>query len=530
MAYRGITSTIPVGLQGFHGSRNPSKLGPGHLSLTEGLDYDGGVLIKEGGAEKLNSTALNSGATILAGTNWSPVPGEYHDVVVLDDGDVLKDTGAGTFGVTLTSGLSNPTIFAPFFAAGGGEDVGDTRKLFMFSEANQVQVVSGTADTMAAIATPPSDWASAFPTFGVYHESRIWGGGNANDPHRIYYSTSTDHGDYQGTGSGQLPIFPGEGEELVGGVSFNGILILWKFPKGIYIVDTRDPDSANWKVSKLTSAIGGVSPQTIFPNSGDILFMDNSANFHLISAVNQLGDINTSNISRNIDLGVFARANLGLGQIRKSMGVWYAAKSKAWFMVPSSGSPINNVRISIDFNEAQIGARYLITQRDVGTALWLRPDANNIEVPALGDDDGFVWLMDQEERTKDDVEFDMEFETAEMDFGFIQPEYASVNKNGQALHIVADVVQQASITITPFWDGVQSEVITASIGSTGAALGSFVLGTDVLAASGLVTTRNKLKGSGKRLRLRVESNEDVEVRIAEFRVSYTLGDDGMRNA
>ncbi len=58
---------LPVGLRGFHGSPNPSKLGPEHLSFTKNLDIDGGILVKDGGIQKLNASALGSGAAILGG-------------------------------------------------------------------------------------------------------------------------------------------------------------------------------------------------------------------------------------------------------------------------------------------------------------------------------------------------------------------------------------------------------------------------------------------------------------------------------
>jgi hypothetical protein len=200
-------------------------------------------------------------------------------------------------------------------------------------------------------------------------------------------------------------------------------------------------------------------------------------------------------------------------------------------MLPGAGSTLNNVRMVIDFNDPELGLRYLISRRDIGTALWLRPDATGVQIPTLGDDEGFVWLMDQETRNKDGVAFEMEIETSEMDFGFVNPDFAGVNKNGHALHIVADVVSHTNIMITPFWDGYESDSISVDIGTALIGLDTFILDIHALGASGITTIRRKLKGSGKRLRLRVRNDSlNEEVRISEFRVSYTPADDGQRNA
>src|SRR5690606_9439057 len=100
-------------------------------------------------------------------------------------------------------------------------------RLFLFSAANQVRVLNGTDNSMATLTAVPSDWSGgAFPTFGVLHSGRIFAGGNSSDPHRIYYSTIGNHRDFSGTGAGTLPVYPGEGEAIVGGMSFRGALVL----------------------------------------------------------------------------------------------------------------------------------------------------------------------------------------------------------------------------------------------------------------------------------------------------------------
>lgn len=528
MAYRGQIVTLPVGLQGFNGSRNPSKMGPGHFSYVEGVDIDGGVLVKDGGAEMLNAVALGAGARIIGGINWSPSGGLQHDIVFLDSGDVLKDTGAGTFATTVATGLDDINVYPPHFSAGGGEDVGNVRKLFMSSDSNQVQVLPGTTNTMADIANPAADWTASFPIFTCLHDLRMWAGGNASDPHRLYYSVSDDHEDFLTGGS--LPIYPGEGEIIVGAVSFRGLLLVFKRPKGVYVVDTRDPTPANWRVEKLNSAVGAAGPNCLLQISNDIVILDKGGNFHLMTAVQDFGDINASNIGNLSEMSTFMRAEVSLTNIHRASPIWYAAKSKAWFMVPTVGAIDNNLRIVIDMSDIQAGPRYLLSRRDVGISAWMRPDAQGVERPVLGDDVGFVWLMDQEERNKDGDAYAYAFDTSETDFSFAEPALAGKVKNGQFLEIVADLVNETSVSIVPLWDGQPSDPINLELGGSSAALGSFTLDVDSLASAGIATKRHRLTGHGRRLKLQVENNAvDDEVRISEIRVEFHIGDERTRN-
>jgi len=530
MAYRGIVATLPVGLTGFNGSRNASKLAPGDFSFCEGTDVDGQVLIKDGGATKLNSSALGAPSKVLAGTNWSPSVGSDHDIVVLGNGQIRKDTGAGTW-PTLLNTISAPSVFPPFFVRAGGESLGSTRKLFIFTESAQVQMLSGTNNTCAAITTPPADWASSFPIGGVQHANRLWGFGNGSDPHRIYYSTTGNHQDFTGSGSGTFSVYPGEGEQIVAALSFRGLLIVAKYPNGLYVIDTRDPDFTLWRVDKLNSAVGACSPWCMLQISNDILLLDNGGNFHIMSAVTDFSDISTSDVGRAQNLGPFMRANVSLTAMRKAMGMWYAAKSKAWFMVPLLGSVDNNLRIVIDFNDATAGPRFYLSRRDIACSLWSRPDVSKVRRPTTGDDVGFVRTMDTETRNKDGALYRMEFDTAEMDFSSVDPQLSGHVKNGQYLEITADLVRNTMIQVTPTWDGFIGTPFFVIVGSLGAALDNFVLDTDALSASGTVTTHDRLVGSGRRLKLSMLNTVlDDEVRISEIRVGFTVSDERIRSA
>ena len=535
MTYRGLTIPLPVGQQGFTGTENPSQAGPGHFLFVDGAELDAGIIRKEGGATKFNSSALNSGANIISGINWMPVAGSRRDYVFTSAGNILKDTGAGTFGTTMVSGLNAPRDPPPYFVAGGGETVGAARHLFVFSMSNQVHEATGDAGTMTPIAAPAADWTGAnnFPTFGVQHGTRMFAGGNNSDPHRLYYSTTGDHEDYTGAGSGTLAMFPGEGERLVGAVSFRGAIIAFKYPQGIYVVNTTDPTPANWSISPLTRAVGSLNQHTIIQIENDVLYLSTSGSIHALSTTDEFGDYTTSDIGEADKIRNFMQRYVNVGKLRRAVGIWYPRRQQAWFALPLLGSDDNNIRFIalIEAPQGQtnnpLSRRFFMSRRDVCISMWLKPDTNDVPTPVVGDDVGFIWQLDRESRSKTGIAgYPITFETANTDFGFADPSLATRHKNGHFLELAYEPRGDWDLTVEVFWDDVLTDIILFSMGSGGAALGSFILDTDVLASSVVRSARTKMEGSGRRLRLVAENAGDgQDVSISAFNIGMVPGDE-----
>ncbi len=532
--YRGITVKMPVGAQGFTGTRNPSQAGPGHLVYTDGAELDGGIIRKEGGAELFADLGGAGDDPIVSGISWDPGGGAF-DYVFRADGDLLKGSG-GTFGTTLATGLSDARLPPPLFVPCGGEAVGGNRKLHMFSGTNQVQEVIGTANTAQDITDPPADWAASFPTFGVLHNFRMWGGGNSSDPHRLYYSTLTDHGDYTGAGSGTISIFSGEGEGIVGAISFRGALVVFKYPLGVYIVDAQSATPAEWSVKRLSRAVGGLNAHTIVQIENDVLYMDHAGNIHILSATQEFGDVNTSNISRIANLSPFMRSDINRGILRQAVGCWYPDKRQAWFAVPRLGSDDNDLRLIMGFEQQneQGGPalpRFFMSRRDIVLGLWLRSDADTIPRPVTSDNVGGIYLMDREALNKEGAPYTITFETANTDLSFAGEELATKMKAGQFLELVSEPRGDWDLTVEVFWDDVLSDILQFSMGGTGAAIGSFVLDTDTLGSDVVASKRQRISGSGRRIKLVCEnSGLDQDVSLAEFYLGFSIMDERTRDA
>lgn len=538
MSYRGVTVRLPIGAQGFTGTKNPSQAGPGHLTFVDGAELDGGIIRKEGGAQKINSVALGAPSVIVSGISWDPVSGVKHDVVFLSNGTVRQEpSGAGTFPVTMVSGLTNVREPPPYFVPAGGESIGSPRKLYLFSSPNQAHVALGQAGTMAPISGPAADWAGvSFPTFGILHQGRMFAGGNNSDPHRIYYSTLTNHSDFTGAGSGTLAIFPGESERLVGGISFRGALILFKYPFGIYIVNTSSLTASEWVVARMTRAVGTLSQHSIVQVENDVLYMDHVGNIHNLKATQEFGDINTSDLSKVATLEPFVRTEVNRIAIRRVQGAWYAAKKQAWFCLPRTGATDNDLRLIIGFEQqptpqGEAPPRFFMSRRDVCVSLWMRPDTNFIPRPLVGDNVGFIWQLDDLSRNKAGAAYPVEFETANTDLAFLDDALATRMKAGQFLELASEPRGDWDLTVEVFWDDVLTDVLQYTMGGTGAVLGEFILDTDILGSDQISSNRKRLTGSGRRVKL-VASNTglDQDVSISDFHLSFNVMDERIRDA
>lgn len=526
MAYVGHVVEIPIGQGGLTGTKNQSLITPDQLIVATNVAYDTGTIKKEGGATKYNSTAISGTPDVIGGYDWWPDTATQRMVVVTSAGTILKDSGGGTFSTTLASGLTvSDTV--PMFVEGGKEAAANNRKLFIFTGQNQVKVLSGDGATAASIAIPPADWTSNFPTTGTNHEGRLWAAGNSNDPHRVYYSTATNHEDLTGAGSGSISVYPGEGEKIVSILSFKGLLVCWKFPVGIYYIDTTDPTIANWKVKKLSTGTGGVSPLGYVIADDDVLFMDASGNFQLLSTVTEFGDVSSSNLSQRAQMNTFVRDNINFTGLNKCRAAYYGFKREAHFALFGSSATTNNRRIVIDLN-GQV-PRFRFSDRDTNHTIWLRKDTDNVPKLLMGSSGGFVYKLDQVTTAKDGLGYNSTFQSSHTDFSHVDPVLATKQKQGQFLELVVEPTGNWNLAVDIYWDNTYSQTVYFNMGTSGAALGSFTLGTDTLGGDAVLNRKQRISGGGRRFSMSCSnSGANENFSVARFYLHFVVGDE--RNA
>lgn len=533
MAFTGSYADIPIGQDGLNGANNLALVQTNQLIDARNISLAGGALTKEGGATNFNSSAIGSGASIIGGHDWWPGSSLQRAIVLASNGAAYRDTGSGAFGTTLTTGKNWSTSNVPVFAEGGREASGNNTKLFIATGSDQVQVLSGDGTSLADISstTRPSDWASSYPRFVFQHEGRLWAGGNANFPYMLYYSLASDFENFT-TGDIGLPrlinVWPGEGEYLAAGTSFRGYGVVWKYPRGIYLIDTSDPDQQQWKAVVISRSIGIASSRAWCQVEGDILFMDASGSFHLLSAVSEFADIRASNISQRVWLDEWVRRNVNLAQLTNVQAAYYPSKREAHFAVAGAGATTNSMRIIWDFNAQLPRAHYsnLVTAQSVWTYL----DSNGTPRLRTGSNTGYVRNMDQSGKTLNGGAYESYFRSANVDFsdlgGGNNPELSARRKNGRFLEVVVEPTGNWDMTVECYHDGDLAETLTFNQGSTGVALGTFVLGTNTLGGSTILNKKRRMTGSWRRISLAGRnSGAGQDFSISRFIVHFALGSD-----
>jgi hypothetical protein len=493
MPYIGNVADIPVGDLGLTGNKGQTKISAGMLLIAQNVTYEGDSLQKEGGALKYNSSVISGAPTVVGGRDWIPASGVQRMVVVLSDGTIKKDSGSGTFPTTLRSGLSLSGV-SPVFIEGGSEVATNNRKLFLFTGTNNVQVLSGDGVTMTDLATPPADWATNKPVSGCIEEGRLWGAVG----HRVYYSTTGNHEDFTGAGSGSIAVYPGEGERILGITAFKGLVVVMKNPKGLYLIDTSDPNVANWHVMPLTRSIGLAGSLAFCTIDNDILFMSPAGSIHQLSAVTEFGDMTSSDVTFPFKVDTIIRDQMNQGQYPRAQGSYYQAKREASFLLASPGSTVLNRRLVVDYNKSDL-IRFRISDRDINESVWLRKDNLGIERPVIGDNAGFIYLLDQSDRSKDGAGYTGSFQTPHDDLGRLDPKLATMNKIADFLELVSEPIGNWYMSMDVMWDGLVKQTIQFNMGTSGAAIGSFTLGSSTLGGDRVQSKRKRCVGSGRRI-------------------------------
>jgi hypothetical protein len=170
------------------------------LQKANNISFDSGRISKMLGANKLNATALDSGADIVGVCDWWPTSALQRTIALTDTGKAYRDTGDATFGsgTAIKTGLGTLTTDSKFTQA-GSESSGRNKKLFISTGVSQIQIIDGDAAVLRDINFPSPDWqAGNYPAFTIQYQNRVVALNSAADKHRLYFSTISDHENFIG--------------------------------------------------------------------------------------------------------------------------------------------------------------------------------------------------------------------------------------------------------------------------------------------------------------------------------------------
>lgn len=520
--YEGVTVIeLILGREGLWGLKNRNLIPIGGLVQARNMTLEDHSLRVGGGAALVGSAFGGGTVAGVEAIDYWPDTSTQRTVVVGDNGSVYKDDGAGGSWVVLVSGLTTANS-VPHLVPGGGEAAGNNRKLFLFTRVNAVRVLSGDAATMATISDPPGAWSGLnHPGFGVVHDGYLWAGGMANDPHGLDRSLQTNHENFTSTVY-HLRVFPGEGERLVGGISYKGVLLVFKYPEGVYAVDTSDSTPANWRVIKV-GAPGWAGPRNGVAIEDDVVWRAPDGTWHLISATTATGSVRAEDIAAR-KLGRFIGEQFNLSRAEFAQLIYYAYKQEVMAGDSAIGQTTKNRRLHLDLNRrTEIGDRWIYWDRDRNEALFLRK-VSGIPIPAMIDEQGRLWNLDRAARDANGAAYTAEWFTRDSDFGELVPGWQGRFKNLRFLQLEYDAKSAATHSVEVYLDGDLSQTIALTLAGSGATLPFTLPGT--LGTGGLsITGRRRLVGRGRRIAFRGSSSiAGQDVSLTRLLVGLEVGE------
>jgi hypothetical protein len=383
-------------------------------------------------------------------------------------------------GVQLISGLTTTRRRGRFVVA-GKESSGNPRKLFYFNGVNAPSVLAGDGATMAPIAGPAADWTGSHqPVNGIVHNDRLAAFGNYSDPHRLYFSDPANHETFTGTSVTQLRIASQIGERLWGAAHYQGVLFLWKYPRGIFYIDDSALDLVQWSYRIRAEALGcAPSPHAVVPLDDDVLFMAPDGHVHLLSAVNTLGGLRDSDLTRVLGLHEWMKAHIAVPALDQLASAYNPYTKIAYFGVRSRDATSddfeNDLLLRFDFGGGRGGmdigpgrdpVRFSYSRVWVPNALTIKRRSFT-DVPALligetataqfVDPARYGTRIERDIPSQTDVliGFPLILETPELDLGDVNPAYRHRRKTFVGLEavLVGEDLALQTLTVAVSVDG-----------------------------------------------------------------------------
>ena len=377
----------------------------------------------------------------------------------------------------------------------------------------------GTGTNTLYKSTRPADWAAGKPTWGFTHNGRMYAGGNTNRPSGVYASVLNNHNDYQTSGTLFFEVYPGEGERIVGGVSWRNKAYVFKYPRGIFVLNDSSADVADWGFTRVSRFVGGVGPTAILEADDEVYFASPDGYIHALSAVQEYGEVMSSAILP-MELGTYIRENVNFTRLPRVTSTYYARKRKIVFGFSGSASSTNDLIIGLDIHSGT-GVQPFVSLRDECDALstWRDVDSGQYHLMA-GNASGYVYKLDTEARSKDGAGYISRFETKDLDLF----QHGARNGNVRELEVTFVPSGNWNINVSVYRDGDLGDPLTLSMIGSGGILDAFVLDTDVLGTDVLLNGRGRLYGDCRRVRIAGENAEpDETFSITNLAIRFTPG-------
>lgn len=501
MSYTGTKVKIPLGEMGLMTDVAPDKVPASALIRANNICFFNGTVQKAPGSIRWNATPLTAG--IVAVKYYQPTLEQPFFMAATSDGKIYRGTSR-QFNAAIATVSSTPLNTNCIFVTGGAESAGNAKKLFFFTGgATKPYVLSGAGTSMTTISAPASDWTSTgtYPKFGVIHRNRLWAFAGQN----AYASSTSNHEDFQNvTTTLTEAIYPGEGGELRAAFVYKGRLFAFKDGGFSYMLNDADTSTTNWYWKKVASNFGIAAPNAVAEVLDDMIMGNTYGTLTSYSASQKLGDVEAADVIQEMQFESYLRSNTSKVGVPFEHLLYYGEKKMLFATYRSSYYTYNDMLLMIDFARKQ-GARGAIWKKGSPQCLGLYKDINQIDRPMYGDKDGYLNLMDWEDRTEGGSAYTGEFQTAHLDFSFADQGLASAEKHFDFLSVHYVPESTGNLSCDYYIDGRYIETLTfpmtqysrPRLGTAATDTAAFTLGTSRLAQPNTETVTRGLSGTGR---------------------------------
>jgi hypothetical protein len=266
------------------------------------------------------------------------------------------------------------------------------------------------------------------------------------------------------------------------------------------IFDTEDASTSNWGYFK-APWVGGVAHfRLIVPMENDIVLMTEDGTVYSVGRAQVFNDYQKADLAKPAFIDRWIREHARLSNIADFHATWDPKLRMIKFFLVRAGR--TEVESSLNFypdrpldrawtvHEASGASGY-----NASCSFLVRAGAGDYQV-YTGDYDGFVWKLEQTNKNDDGAAFTASFRTPHLNFG--DPRRAKRFVRG---FLILEPKGNFNLTVNIWVDGQVKTSTTVSMAGTGAALGSFTLGTDVLGGRTMLKKVFELGYRGERLQL-----------------------------
>lgn len=486
------------------------------------FELDGGPH-KVGGTSRINSSALESGATIMGLFDYHKqgVSGSSSRRRVCHVGTkVLADNDDGNFSTTLATGLESGKV--PSYTV--FDDL-----LIYSSDATGDVPRSWDQTTAQLLAGSPPNFS-----FSVTHKNRVWAAGNPLFPSRLYYCANVDPEDWTGVGSGSIDINPDDGDIITGIISHKNELWVFKGPnKGsIHRITGSAPTGGDaFALVSFIEGIGAAWHNAIFPFSNDIGFVSQFGSVHSLSATANFGDFSEAALSRPLNNEIGRRLNYN--RLRHIHAKTDQLRSVVFITMSWDGDNTNNVVLAMDYKAAPELIRWSRIPAYEFQSLGNFNDTNGKKRVVGGDSSGFARSLNTEDRSLDGLTaYTPKITCPHLNYGV--PTIMKTLEHGSV-----GIAPKGDFNFNVLWtrdDNAQQSLILAQGGGDvlgPASSNQFTLGTSTLGGARFVDRFHQFNETGGEFRsvayefTQAGLNEDFELHY--FSVSITIGAESAEN-